>query len=167
MVSFQIKFAQPQDTLKISHILVTSFYSRCPGWLKPLILWSISLDLGSRLLDQGAYYACLVALADGEAIATVEVNVKTLGGLKNQPYISNLAVHSNWRRRRVASQLLTMVEAKVRTWGFKYIYLHVLDTNQGALHLYELLGYKIYRADPELHLNPFDSSVRLLLRKCL
>lgn len=176
--SFQIRLAQQRDVLKVSHILATSFYQKCPQWLYPLAVWSISLDLGVRLLDPSPYYACMVATGvNSEAIASLEVNVRAIPihnaipwinwQTTQQPYISNFAVHPQWRRLGVGLKLLTSIEQKVRSWGFKNIYLHVSKGNQAALNLYELSGYQIYRVDPEFSFNPFASCQRLLLRKSL
>jgi GNAT superfamily N-acetyltransferase len=177
--SFQIRLGQERDVLKVSNILATSFYRKCPQWLYPLAVWSISLDLGVRLLDSSPYYACLVAISElnFEAIATLEVSLRAIPNLdaipwinwqtSQQPYISNFAVHPQWRRLGVGLKLLTASEQKVRSWGFKNIYLHVANNNQAALNLYKLSGYQIYRVDPEFSLNPFANCQRLLLRKSL
>jgi GNAT superfamily N-acetyltransferase len=176
--SFQIRLAQQRDVLKISDILVTSFYRQCPQWLYPVAVWSISLDLGIRLTDSGRHYACLVATAllDFEAIATLEVSLKPIPNpssipwlnwqTSDRPYISNLAVHPQWRRRGIALKLLKAVEQKVRSWGFKTIYLHVVDSNREALNLYKFLGYEIYKVDSD-GFNPFSTSKKLLLQKSL
>jgi ribosomal protein S18 acetylase RimI-like enzyme len=176
--TFQIRIAQQKDVLKVSNILATSFYQKCPQCLYPLAVWSISLDLGVRLLDTSPYYACLVATGvNSEAIATLEVSMKDIPThdampwfnwqTSSQPYISNFAVHPQWRRLGVGLKLLTAIEQKVRSWGFKNIYLHVANNNQAALNLYKHLGYQTYRVDPEFSFNPFSKSRRLLLRKSL
>jgi ribosomal protein S18 acetylase RimI-like enzyme len=173
--TFQIRLAQQRDVLKISHILVTSFYRKCPSWLYPVAVWSLSLDLGIRILESGYHYACLVCDVNYEAIATLEVSLKPIPTSNSwfnyhaspQPYIANVAVHPQWRRQGAAFRLLTSVEQKVRSWGFKNIYLHVISSNQEALNLYQLLGYQVYKVDPEFTLNPFNTSKRLLLQKVL
>jgi len=177
--SYQVRLAQQIDVLSIANILAISFYHKYPQWFYPLAVWSLSLDLGLRLLDPDPRYACLIATSnlDFEAIATLELSIRNIPSLNAvpylnwqtspQPYISNLAVHPQWRKQGIALKLLMAVEHKVRSWGFKSIYLHVMDSNLAAFNLYQGSGYKLYKLDPEFRLNPFARDQRLLLRKFL
>jgi len=185
---FHIRLARLHDVFSLAHILATSFYfenqnkfTSLPKWLYPLICWSIALDLKIRLLDLSPNYACLVSESKVQAIATLELSLRNIPHSKSgrswdnwgnwqtspYPYIANLAVHPQWRRQGVAAELLKSVEQTAIKWGFRQIYLHVLENNQPARQLYHSLGYQLYRVDPEFSFWQIGKPRRLLLKKSL
>lgn len=145
-------------------------------WFYPVLKAGIYEDLKSRLHTRGAHYACLVAvkplkeqlaaeLAEritpaavslltgrGDLLAgSVELNLKTPSLL--QPwnhkylYISNLAVKTEYRRQGVAQQLLQTCDRIALDWGFRDLYLHVLENNHAARRLYAKAGYRLNRVE--------------------
>ena len=57
-------------------------------------------------------------------------------------YVSNLAVHSDYRRRRLGSRLLSACEdVAAQRWGCRELYLHVAEDNAAGLRMYESSGY--------------------------
>ncbi len=105
-----------------------------------------------------------------EITGTVEIALRSLpsGGHSHQyPYISNLAVSPNFRRRGIARQLLLSCEPIALEWGFKEIYLHVLENNDQAKQLYWSLGYRLKRVESDCFFGVFQQPRRLLLQKSL
>jgi ribosomal protein S18 acetylase RimI-like enzyme len=86
---------------------------------------------------------------------------------KRYPYISNLAVHSNWRNQGIAQQLLQTCEQITGQWGYPDIYLHVLDNNIAALNLYQKLGYQCQPHESNRNLGFWPKPQRRLLYKSL
>lgn len=185
---FNVRLAQTKDVACLADILTASFYcddkgkfTRLKQWLQPLIRWGISLDLNHRLTDDSPRYACLVADRleyPTRAIATVEMgmryipqtgrSISLLDWQASQfPYLFNLAVHPQWRRQGAAVQLLSSAEQMAARWGFKQVYLHVLENNLPARQLYQESGYQFYKLEPGLRLWPMPHSRRLLLRKVI
>lgn len=60
-----------------------------------------------------------------------------------QPYLSNLCVSKDFRRKRLGKSLVRCVEDIARTvWNYDRMYLHVDLENTAAVKLYEEEGYK-------------------------
>lgn len=79
------------------------------------------------------------------------------------PLMSNLAVSRKFRRRGLAEALVTSVEELVRDeWNYEECYLYVEERNQGAIRLYQKLGYKSLWKDPyaETLLPTLDGNLR-------
>ena len=67
---------------------------------------------------------------------------KSKPGVASLPYVLNLCVAPEFRRRGLARRLMKVLERLVRdVWGDAEIYLHVEDEQIAANLLYEALGY--------------------------
>ncbi|MFE4108046.1 GNAT family N-acetyltransferase [Almyronema epifaneia] len=159
-ISFRVRTAGLEDLNQLADILVASFYPQT-GWMYfvyPLLRLGIYEDLKHRFRSQPARYACF-AVQSAEAtlsseqpvIGTVELSCRPAQvwpfSLTKYPYVSNLAVHQQFRRRGVARQLLQACEQTARSWGFRSLYLHVMEDNQQARHLYTKMGYQLKQAE--------------------
>ena len=101
-----------------------------------------------RLRQRHCQYECLTAIREPQTkvIGTVELAVRPVHDghcVFEAPYLSNVAVHPRYRRRGIATQLLLQAEQQAIAWGFRDIYLHVLERNQPAQALYARLGYQL------------------------
>ena len=170
---WQVRAAQPEDLTAVVEILADSFHSHQGfwGWAYPLLRLGIYEDMRNRLLSTAPHHACLVATelvaksattASSDMVAgTVEMALrsptvwssdrllKPKPACSKYPYLSNLAVHPNYRRQGVAKQLLLRCESLALSWGFQDIYLHVLENNQSARQLYFHLGYQLHQVDSQ------------------
>ncbi|WP_416676490.1 GNAT family N-acetyltransferase [Egbenema bharatensis] len=155
-----VRTVRHQDLQSIADVLASSFHSPegLLGWLYPLLRIGIYEDLRSRLYSQTHHYACLVAILRNtdeslaveqldRPVGTVEISVRSRSlnpFLQSRyPYLSNLAVLTECRRKGVALQLLHTCERIVLDWGFQEIYLHVLENNHRARRLYWKAGYRL------------------------
>jgi ribosomal protein S18 acetylase RimI-like enzyme len=153
---YRIRAVQPQDLDEIAGILVDSFplYPSFLPWLGPIIRVGIYEDLRSRSRSMTSNYVCLVAIDTlrEQIVGTVEIGLKSSNPWQPKTsqyvYLSNLAVRQEFRRQGIAEQLLLTCEPYVRTWGYRNIYLHVLETNQAAKGLYFKLGYRLEEIQP-------------------
>lgn len=159
----RVRSARLEDLAQLSEILASSFYSRAGwlGWLYPLMKLGINEDLRQRLKGHNPHYVCLAAfqqslpaklaaLSYSDCIAgTLELSQRT--ALPWQPiksqylYISNLAVHPEFRRQGIAYLLLRACDRIAADWGFEDLYLHVMEDNLGARHLYHKAGFRLVR----------------------
>lgn len=159
---FVIRPVQQKDLAELASLLADSFHDRrgFMHWLFPVLRMGIYEDLRSRLRSAPHHYACLVAAApspssvsDQRCLAgTVEVALRTAYSVTatpdRYPYLSNLAVKPECRRQGIAQQLLVASEQIVLEWGFRDIYLHVLENNHQARKLYFKAGYRLEQSDP-------------------
>ncbi|MCW6034988.1 GNAT family N-acetyltransferase [Spirulina subsalsa FACHB-351] len=184
-----VRSAQFRDLKSLADILTTSFHSSegwLTGWLYPFLSFGIYEDLRSRFRGASPHYHCFTAILvpgcsaiasnptptglQEEITGTVEIALRSLpsgGNSPQYPYISNLAVSPNFRRRGIGRQLLLSCEPIALEWGFKEIYLHVLENNDQAKQLYWSLGYRIKRIESGCFFGLFQQPRRLLLQKSL
>ena len=142
--------------------LINLLVRQLTNWVYPLLRYGITIDLNSRFNEQSPCYICLVATHPAnksQAIASLEICMRSVPikprqgfwqdlwqwqGTHESPYIFNLAVHPQWRRRGVAKQLLLAAEQTAKQWGFSRLYIHVLEDNYAARSLYDRLGYHLH-----------------------
>ncbi|MEC4806534.1 MAG: GNAT family N-acetyltransferase [Jaaginema sp. PMC 1079.18] len=166
-------------------------------WLNPVLKLGIYEDLRSRLQNASPHYLCLVTGVGSarnlalfspqlakypdvtkssnsvvtdpeELVGTIELTLRSSSLFGAQyPYISNLAVSPAYRRRGLARQLLCQCEPTAKKWGYREIYLHVMENNTGAIALYRNCGYHLHSTEANLGSWLWDRPHRLLLRKLL
>ncbi len=105
-------------------------------------------------------------------VGTVEMGLRSpptwiSGELRPYPYISNLAVGTEFRRQGVAQQLLISCERTALDWGVEDIYLHVLENNHQARQLYLKRGYRLHQVESSICAWLLRQPRRLFLRKNL
>lgn len=192
--AWTVRPAQLADTPRLADILTDGFHSSqgLGSWLNPVFRMGIYEDLRTRLRSTQPHYLCLVAVAKAspdrftpegapEVLGgTVELSLrspltiplvsvlagKALGPYQS-PYISNLAVGTEYRRQGIAQLMLSHCERVAWQWGFQDIYLHVLENNPQARPLYEKMGYRLQGPDPTWLESLLGRPQRLLLRKSL
>jgi ribosomal protein S18 acetylase RimI-like enzyme len=69
-------------------------------------------------------------------------------GLETYAYISSMAVASHVRRCGIGAALLQAAEQQAKLWGQDLLALHVYETNDRAMKLYESHGLANHAADP-------------------
>ncbi|WP_414552636.1 GNAT family N-acetyltransferase [Anabaena sp. CCY 0017] len=155
---FQIRVATLDDLTGIAHIIAESFHGHDGfwGWAFPILRLGIYEDLKHRLSSAAPHHICLVAIdttatSTHNLVGTVELGVRFsdswIQAGSSCPYLSNLAVHPQYRRHGVASELLMSCERFSHEWGFQDLYLHVLENNHHARQLYFKLGYKVHKLE--------------------
>lgn len=192
---WQVRPAKLDDVAGVADILADSFHSRegVLGWLYPIVRLGIYEDIRNHLYSASPHHVCLVAVGmaakttptndsytiNNALVGTVEMTVRSMASgsgnhytnlyrsVHRYPYLSNLAVHSQHRRQGVAAQLLLNCERVALSWGFKDLYLHVLENNYQARQLYFKLGYQLDRSDNSWSALLLKRPRQLLLRKRL
>lgn len=178
-MNLTVRVAQQEDLAELVEILSDSFYPRqgIMRWLAPLLRLGIYEDLRRRLTPTSSDYIFLVAIlssgkpasAGSQIIGTVEISLRSANAFllhsSHYPYLSNLAVRSEYRRQGIAQNLLSSSEELLQSQGFQDLYLHVLENNYPARNLYFKAGYRLQQADPLWYSWLFRRPRRLLLHK--
>ncbi|MFB2837891.1 GNAT family N-acetyltransferase [Floridanema evergladense] len=190
---FQIRAAKTEDLSYLAEILANSFHSQggITGWFYPLFRLGIYEDLRHRLQSSSSRYVCLVGVykdsrcGDNQdrlwvgqevrgdcVVGTVEMSLRSTNpwqfyNSSGYPYLSNLAVQTEYRRRGVARQLLLNCEQIALNWGYQDLYLHVLENNHKARGLYTQLGYRLHQIDSNWACLLLKKPRQLLLHKRL
>lgn len=171
---FQIRSAHLRDVSGLAAVLTDSFYPphHWLFWLYPLLRLGIYEDLRARLRQPPTFYDCVtaIAIATDKVLGTTEIAVRPVHDgqcVLEYPYISNLAVHPKYRRQGIATQLLLSCEPRVLDWGYRDIYLHVLENNQQAQQLYTDLGYQVVSVEFNYAAWFLQQPRRILLHKRL
>jgi ribosomal protein S18 acetylase RimI-like enzyme len=174
---FQIRAATPADLTDVAEIITESFHSQNGmwGWAFALLRLGIYEDLRHRLASPAPHHICLVAFdttaTANNLVGTVEMGVR-FGDPRTQVgksflYLSNLAVHPKYRRLGAASELLKACEKVALMWGFKDLYLHVLENNDQARQLYFKVGYQVHQVESNWNTFFLGRSRQILLYKYL
>lgn len=75
----------------------------------------------------------------------------------------NVAVHPDWRRRGIAEALVTALVQQLKQRGSRCLTLEVRASNEGAIALYEKLGFSQIGRRKNYYRNPREDA--LILRK--
>ncbi len=98
---------------------------------------------GSLAAAAAGRQAILVAEWGGQTVGTVTASfVPAATGQPRSGHISDLVVAPRWRRRGIATQLLTAAEEAVQRHGLGAVTLDVDADNDGAMRLYVRRGYR-------------------------
>ncbi|NEZ61925.1 GNAT family N-acetyltransferase [Leptolyngbyaceae cyanobacterium CCMR0082] len=153
---YWLRPAYPEDLSQLVELLLTSFYPqhRCNRWLYPLMRMGIQEDIKRRLKHSSNQYGCLVVIdksAGAAIVGTVEISLRSQLWQPLQPrrpYIANVAVERQHRRRGLAQQMLLACEYIGKNWGCQQLYLHVATDNPPAIALYHKIGYQLHSQHP-------------------
>jgi ribosomal-protein-alanine N-acetyltransferase len=79
--------------------------------------------------------------------------------IRDEAQINNVAVHPDYRRRRVGETMLREILAALRTESVEFISLEVRAENAAARALYEKLGFKQIGIRKEYYTNPVEDAI--------
>ncbi len=103
------------------------------------MLGPLNLFITGAQTEETDIFTGLVWVQDGKIVGNVTVNRPT--GHPRRWQISNVAVHSSYRRQGIARKLVEAAIEMVLYRGGSVAYLYVRDDNMPARHLYQSLGF--------------------------
>ncbi len=153
--ALRVEPAQPDALSEVAEVMSQVFNppAGIQGIFFPLYKLTVSADLHKRMRADPSHYCCLGAWFHQELVGALELSLRHLSGVPQpgiQPYVSNLAVLPQWRRRGIAQKLLQGAEAVALTWGYQALHLHVLESNPAARRLYDKLDYRVLHISSDL-----------------
>lgn len=83
--------------------------------------------------------------------------------IRDEAQINNIAVHPDYRRRRIAENMLRRVLDALKNEGIQFVTLEVRAGNAGARALYDKLGFKPIGLRKEYYTNPVEDAVVMSL----
>lgn len=151
---FYIRPAKTEDLSQVVEITVDAFSN--PSYdIRPYLVQSeIRRYMNNFPQDGHIDHAMFVAVSSQERTASGEEMIVGFVDLDNRipsklgpsepprPYLSDLAVHSRYRRKGIATDLLLTCEEQAKYWGRSNIYLRVEKHNNAkAKEMYFSKGY--------------------------
>lgn len=123
---------EPLTVADLDEVLVIEGASFPTPWSRGAFLYE---------LEQNPLARCWVARGGGGAPRVL--GYLCLWEIPPEIHITNIAVHSAWRRRGVGRSLLEAILADARRRRLSLAYLEVRPTNTEARTLYERLGFEV------------------------
>lgn len=105
-------------------------------------------------------YSLSSAAVSGDTI----VGYICVNHILNECHILNLAVHPDFRRRGIATELLVKVMNELRKGGCRFFYLEVRFSNMDARKFYERFGFRIVGIRKKYYVSPNEDAALMMLR---
>lgn len=104
--------------------------------------------------------SCLyLAAVDGDTLAGY-IGVQTV---LDEGYINNVAVRPEYRRRGIASALITLLTETAQEVGLAFLTLEVRESNAAAISLYEKLGFSPVGRRKNYYEKPREDAILMTL----
>lgn len=106
---------------------------------------------------------------DSHVFLTAEAGGTTVGYvgmmyILDEGYISNVAVHPDWRRKGIADALLTELEERAKKLLLSFLTLEVRESNSAAIALYEKHGYQPVGRRKNYYEKPPEDAILMTLK---
>ncbi len=143
----RIDFAEPEHCRALVYLL--DLYARDETGLGTGLADTVKASL-AEVLSVRAHYAGWIAWVDGQAAGLVNC-FEGVSTFRAQPLLNihDIVVAPAFRRRGIATALLSAVEVEAQKRGCCKITLEVLEGNRSAITAYQNAGFKPYGLDPQ------------------
>ena len=105
-----------------------------------------------RRMESGLALMWVAELADwglvGQAFVQFKTNDRKTADGKRRAYLHSFRVRSDWQGCGLGTRLMKVVEKDLQGRGFREVTLNVACENEGALRLYQRLGYQVIEEIP-------------------
>ncbi len=164
---FNIREAEMNDLGHIATIVTDGFFSDCNMFQYQIEKLKTFLSLEDCFPRETNKHKYLVASDKNEkVIGFVEIDCRpSLKKSNKRPYMCNLSIDTKWKRKGVATTLISYCEEFALANNAKDIWLKVRAGNVAAITMYTKLGYDIYSSDIVEEVESKKKTVILLMKK--
>ncbi len=106
---------------------------------------------------QKPYAISRVALLDNKLVGYVCAN-----SILNEAHILNLAVHPEYRRRKIGTALMYDIMNLLKKRGCRFIFLEVRVSSFGARKFYEHFGFKVVGLRKDYYESPKEDAALMM-----
>jgi ribosomal protein S18 acetylase RimI-like enzyme len=132
--------------------MIDSFYTSKTSWKKLYRLAELSRLQQNYFSTDSDLHQMLVAVIDNQKVVgfcDVDARPSKTHPPLPRPYLSDLAVQPEYRRRGIAKSLVQRGEYFLRTVPREELFIRVEETNQAAISMYSGLGYETVGTEKE------------------
>jgi ribosomal protein S18 acetylase RimI-like enzyme len=137
------------ELASVAGIIVEAFYKEKPAWAKLYQLAELNRLQQNFPYVETDLHCMLVAILDNEVVGFVDIDArpcKTKPPLP-RPYLSDLAVHPDHRRKGIAKALIQRGECFLEENSRNELFIRVEESNEAAISMYKRLDYEIQSSE--------------------
>ena len=150
-----LDLARAELTRDLDGILAVDAATFDRPWTRAMYEWEWTHS------DVARFYVARTAAPAGEAAAGAVIAYCAGWVIFDELHVNNLAVDPAWRRRGVASTLLTFVLQEAAAEGATRATLEVRRSNEAARHLYERFGFAFAGVRTAYYREPIEDALVL------
>jgi ribosomal protein S18 acetylase RimI-like enzyme len=167
---FNIREAEMNDLGRISTIVTDGFFSDCNMFKYQIEKLKTFLSLEDCFprheTNKHKYLVACDKKNKEKVIGFVEIDCRSsLKKTNKRPYMCNLSIDTKWKRKGVATALISSCEECALSNNAKNIWLKVRAGNVAAITMYTKLGYEIDSSDTAEEVASKKETVILLMKK--
>ena len=143
-VEISVEKADYKELHAVAKLLVQSFYEKAG---LPRVLSELNRLQSNFHYDDSKHLMLTAKDGKGAIIAYCDIDgrIPPKGALvaSPRPYLSDLGVSDEWRKKGIATALVQISEAVSLSWGFSNMHLKVDRDNHVARNMYANMGYTV------------------------
>ncbi len=86
------------------------------------------------------------------------------GWIIDEGHILDVAIHPEYRRRSIASMLVSLGIESLREEGCRFVFLEVRSANKPAARMYSKFGFEIIGTRKDYYTSPVEDAVIMMLK---